>query len=144
MKRPEIEFEIHDSGYIDAAKEWLDRMARKGLPAGPVFVRLGRARRTLLQNKYLWAMCGDVSNQVKWQGVTLQKHEWKDLFMGSWRGQTPVLGIHGGVVYLGGGSSKLDKYQFSELIEMIQAFGADKKVVWSQGSWDAIKYARAK
>ena len=144
MKRPEIEFEIRDASYIEAALEWADRMARKGLQSGkPVIVRLGRARRTLLQNAYLWAMCTDVARQVQWHGQWLSKDDWKDLFMGSWRGQDPIPGINGGVVFIGGGSSKLNKTQFAEVIEMIQAFGADHEVRWSGQSRDAIEYARS-
>ena len=143
-RRPEIEFEIKSAEYIDAAKEWLDRMARKGLPAGPVFVRLGRARRTLLQNRLLWACITDVANQVEWNGQRMSRDDWKNLFMGSWRGQTPIPGINGGIVYLGGGSSKLTKQQFSEVIEMIWAFGAEHGVEWSGRSHEAIEYARAK
>ena len=48
------------------------------------------------------------------------------------------------IVYLGGGSSKLNKHQFSELIEMIWAFGAEQGVEWSGQSHEAIEYARAK
>lgn len=143
MKRPEIEYEVPDASYIEPALMWCDRMIRKGLEAGrPVVVRLGRVRRSLKQNAYLWAMCTDVARQVEWHGNWLSKEDWKDLFMGSWRGQTPVPGINGGVVFIGGGSSKLNKHQFAEVIESIQAFGAEREVRWSGMSRDAIEYAQ--
>jgi len=143
VKRPEIEYEVRDAIYIEPALEWCRRMIAKGLESGkPVVVRLGRERRSLNQNAYLWAMCTDVSQQVEWHGQRLSKDDYKDLFIGSWRGQTPVPGINGGVVFIGGGSSKLNKYQFAEVIESIQAFGADHDVKWSGMSRDAIEYAR--
>ena len=143
MKRQEVEYEVATPDEVEPAISWARSMINRGLAGGEVVViRLGRIRRTLEQNKFLWAMCADLSKQVKWHGQTLDKDDWKDLFTGSMRGQTPVPGIGGGVVFLGGGSSRLSVKQFSELIDMMQAFGAEEEVRWSKESKEAIEYAR--
>jgi hypothetical protein len=140
--RQEVEYEIREQDGIQSALAWADQMVRKGLQAGTVVMRLGRPRRTLDQNKKLWPMCTDVARQVEWHGQRLSKEDWKDLFVGSLKGQTPVPGINGGVVFIGGGSSKLNVGQFCELIESIYAFGSENGVVWSEGSKEAIDYAK--
>ena len=142
--RTEVEHEVREIDGIPSALAWADQMARKGLQRGPVVVRLGRPRRTLDQNKKLWPMCTDVSQQVEWHGQKLSKEDWKDLFVGSLKGQTPIPGINGGVVFIGGGSSKLSIRQFCDLIESIYAFGSDRGVIWSERSKEAIQYAQSR
>ena len=143
-KRQEIEHEIHEAESIPSSLAWVEAMTLKGLAGGPVVIRLGRPRRTLDQNRKLWPMCTDVARQVEWHGQQLSKEDWKDLFVGSLKGQTPIPGINGGVVFIGGGSSKLNVRQFCELIESIYAFGSEHGVIWSERSKEAIDYAKAR
>lgn len=142
--RQEIEYEIHEPEAIPAALAWAEQMTRKGLQTGAVVMRLGRPRRTLDQNKKLWPMCTDVAGQVEWHGQRLSKEDWKDLFVGSLKGQAPIPGINGGVVFIGGGSSKLNVREFCDLIESIYAFGSEHGVVWSERSKEAVEYAKAR
>lgn len=120
---------------------WAQDMAERGLAGGPVECRLGRPRRTLDQNAKLWPMCQDIASQVEWHGMKLSKEDWKDLFTGSLKGQTPMPGINGGVVFIGGGSSKLTVRQFADLIESMYAFGSEQGVLWSEKSKEARQWA---
>ena len=52
-KRREIEMIIERPEQISVAQHWVGKMASRGLPAGPVAVRLGRERRTLDQNAHI-------------------------------------------------------------------------------------------
>lgn len=142
--RQEVEQEIRGREQIPSALSWASLMVERGLQRGPVVMRLGRPRRTLDQNRKLWPMCQDVAHQVEWHGQLLSKEDWKDLFVGSLRGQTPMPGINGGVVFIGGGSSKLSVRQFVDLIESIYAFGSDHGVIWSERSKEAIQFAKSR
>ena len=133
-KRREISFDCAGREQIPFLLKWVESMALKGLEAGAVVCRLGRPRRNLDQNAKLWPMCTDVSAQVLWHGMKLSKEDWKDLFTGSLKGQNPMPGINGGVVFIGGGSSKLSVLEFCDLIESIYAFGSEHGVVWSEKS----------
>jgi hypothetical protein len=87
--------------------------------------------RTLEQNARMWAMLGDVSTQVDWHGQKLQPEEWKDVFTAALKKQRAVPGIDGGFVILGARTSKMNKRDMGELMELMEAFGAERCVVWS-------------
>ena len=87
--------------------------------------------RTLAQNKHLWACLTDVSRQVDWYGRRLSQWAWKDIFTAAHKRQDVVPGIDGGFVVLGEHTSRMSKAEMSELLEIILAFGANHKVVWS-------------
>lgn len=93
-------------------------------------VEIKPARRTLDQNAKLWPMLDDISKQVVWHGQKLSQEEWKIIFTASLRKQKVVPGIDGGFVVLGMSTSKMDKGTFSDLIELMYAFGAEHGVVW--------------
>ena len=88
-------------------------------------------KRTLDQNAKLWAMLRDLSQQVVWHGNTLADHEWKDVLTAGLKRQKVAPGIDGGFVVLGAKTSKMTKAEFSELVEMIYAFGAEHGVKWT-------------
>lgn len=92
-------------------------------------------KRTLDQNALLWPLLHEISRQVKWDGETLTPEEWKDLFTASMKKQKVVRGIDGGLVFLGDRTSKMTKADFSDLLDYIQAFGAERGVRWG----DAIQ-----
>jgi hypothetical protein len=90
--------------------------------------------RTSEQNDKMWAMLSDVS-RAKPHGRVLIPAHWKGLFM-DMCGHKPIWepSLDGdGVVNLGYKSSRLNKAQFSELIEAIAAYGAEHGVQWSDG-----------
>ena len=119
---------IRDPGGIAAVAQWVVDMADRALPAGPVVVTLGRETRSKEQNARLWAMLTDVSNQVQWHGVTMSAEDWKHVFSAAQHQQRMVPGIDGGFVALGRSTSRMDKAELSELMELIAAFGAEHGV----------------
>lgn len=104
----------------------------KGLKAGAVVVTIGRPKRNTQQNALMWALLNEVAKQVEWYGQKLQPEDWKNVCSASLTKQHPVPAIDGGVVMIGASTSKMSKQQFSDLIEVIYAFGADQGVRFSE------------
>ena len=142
MSRREITREIASEDEIPFALRWADAMARKGLAGGKVIMRLGRERRSLDQNAKLWPMLTDVAKKVEWvkdgERCFMNADEWKDLFTASLKKQSMAPGIEGGMVVLGMRTSRMNKALFSQLIELIYAFGAERGVEWSDTSQQTI------
>ena len=90
------------------------------------------ATRTLDQNSLLWPLLGEISKQVDWYGNKLTAEEWKDVLTASLKQQKVVPGIDGGFVVVGMSTSKMGKKEFSDLIELIYAFGAQHNVVFKE------------
>lgn len=82
------------------------------------------------QNARLWAMLTEVSEQVKWYGHRLTADEWKDVFSASLKRTKVVPGLDGGFVVCGQSTSRMTKSEMSELQTLIEAFGADKGVIF--------------
>jgi hypothetical protein len=91
-------------------------------------IEVRQEQRSLDQNRRLWAMLTDVSNQVIWYGQTLTAEEWKHVFTAAQTKQRVVPGIEGGFVALGQSTSKMTKAEMSELQTLIEAFGAQQGV----------------
>ena len=125
-----IQIIIRSSDGITARLEYAKSMILKGLEGGAVVMELKRENRTLAQNRKLWPMLADVSGQVEWYDRRLADEDWKDIFTAALKGSDVVPGIDGKMVVLGLHSSKLNKQEFSDLIELIHAFGAEHDVVW--------------
>lgn len=90
--------------------------------------KFSEATRTLDQNAKLWALLSEVSDQVEWYGQKLTAEEWKDVFSASLKRQKVVPGLDGGFVVCGQRTSKIGKKEFSDLIELINAFSAERGV----------------
>lgn len=88
-------------------------------------------KRSTDQNRKLWAMLHDLSDQVIWHGNKLADHEWKDVLTAGLKRQRVAPGIDGGFVVLGAKTSKMTKAEFSELVEMLYHFGAQQGVKWT-------------
>jgi hypothetical protein len=95
-------------------------------------VTVAEPTRTLEQNAKLWPMLTDVSRQVDWYGQRLTPEEWKDVFSAALKAQKVVPGLNGGFVVCGQSTSKMGKREFSDLLEVMFAFGAEKGVQWSE------------
>lgn len=95
-------------------------------------VKVQEATRTLDQNSKLWPMLGDIAKQVQWHGLRLTDDEWKDVFSAALKRQKVVPGLDGGFVVLGQRTSRMPKSEFSQLIELMYAFGAEHDVVWTE------------
>lgn len=101
-------------------------------PDGMVVV-IQDATRSLEQNAKLWACLTDISRQVEWYGQHLEPGEWKDVFSASLKRQKVVPGLDGGFVVCGQSTSKMGKKEFSDLLELAQAFGAERGVRFTEG-----------
>jgi hypothetical protein len=88
-------------------------------------------RRSNGQNAMMWAILGDISDQVEWHGERLSKRDWKWVFTAAIRKQRMVPGIEGDMVYLGEPTSGMSKKEMSDMIDLMLSFGVDHGVVWS-------------
>ena len=85
--------------------------------------------RTLEQNAKLWALLGEIAAQVIWHGRKLDAESWKHIFTSSLKRMDVVPNLDGtGFVALGLSTSKMTKKELAELIELIEAFGAQHDV----------------
>jgi hypothetical protein len=107
--------------------------AVRAAPAGYV-IEIREPTRTLDQNALLWPLLTEVSRQVDWYGQKLTEDEWKDVFTAGLRKQKAVPGIDGGFVMVGSKTSRMNKREFSELVELIYAFGAERGVKFQEAA----------
>ena len=107
--------------------------AVRNAPAGYV-IEVREPTRTLDQNALLWPLLTEVSKQVDWYGQRLTEDEWKDVFTAGLRKQKAVPGIDGGFVMVGSKTSRMNKREFSELVELIYAFGAERGVKFQEAA----------
>jgi hypothetical protein len=91
-----------------------------------------KEKRSSEQNRKLWATLGEIANQVEWYGEKLTADDWKHILSASLRKQRAVPGIDGGFVVLGLSTSKMDKAEMSELLELAMAFGAQQGVQFAE------------
>ena len=117
------EFVIHKGNRETLAEKLL------ALPTG-WRVEFKEAKRTVPQNDRLWAMLTALSVQLKWHGQRLSPEDWKLVTMAALNQELRLVpNIHGnGFVQLGRSSSKLSKAEMSELMELIEAFAAERGV----------------
>lgn len=84
--------------------------------------------RSLAQNARLWAMLGEISQQVDWYGQRLTADEWKDVFSAALKRTKVVPGLDGGFVVCGQSTSKMTIAEMSEMQTLMEAFGAERGV----------------
>lgn len=89
-------------------------------------VTIKEPTRTLEQNALLWELLHQVSEKVDWYGNKLTAEEWKNVFTAALKKEKVVPGINGGFVVLGQSTSRMGKKEFSDLIELINAFMAER------------------
>jgi hypothetical protein len=96
-------------------------------------VTLKEATRSLDQNARLWATLAEVSRQVDWYGRKLSPEDWKHVFSSSLRKLDVVPNLDGtGFVALGLSTSSMSKREFSDMLELIYSFGAERGVVFAE------------
>lgn len=88
--------------------------------------------RTLEQSARMWAMLNEVSRQVVWHGRKLTSEEWKIVFSAALKKQEVIPGIDGGFVAMGQSTSKMTKREMADLMTLIEAFGAQHDVKFSE------------
>lgn len=85
--------------------------------------------RSTAQNSRMWAMLADIANQVEWYGKKLTPTDWKHIFSASLRKLDVVPNLDGtGFVALGMSTSSMTVREMSDLIELMNSFGAEKGV----------------
>ena len=95
-------------------------------------VTIAERTRSLDQNALLWALLHELSVQTDWHGMKLSPDEWKDLMSAGLTKSKVVPNMEGnGFVILGQRTSKMGKREFSDLCELILAFGAERGVRFS-------------
>lgn len=102
------------------AADWLSKAPRN------TRVEFKAPRRSIPQNDRMWSMLTDVACQVSWHGIKLTPDDWKLVFLDALKREVRMVpNIDGnGFVNLGRSSSDLTKQEFSDLMELIAAFGA--------------------
>ena len=115
----------------------------------PVIIEAREESRTDKQNRLMWPLLKDLSDQVSWYGEKLEQAEWKDLItvlvsqmQNPEREQKSAPGINGGRVYFGVRTSQSSKRYMVEVIEAIYWFGTDRNVKFSEKSNSRIAWAQ--
>lgn len=91
--------------------------------------------RSLDSNALLWVILEAFSKQLKWavngQMTQMEAEDWKNVLTAAFRQESSRMaqGLNGGFVFLGMRTSKMDKQEFSEFLEFIQATAALRGVV---------------
>lgn len=100
----------------------------RSVPVGTT-VEFRAPRRSSDQNALMWSLLTQISKQVDWYGQKLTPDDWKDVLTASLRRTRVVPGIDAGTfVPLGMRTSQMTKAEISDLLELIQAFGAERGV----------------
>lgn len=100
--------------------------AVRNAPAG-FSVTVAEPSRNLEQNAALWAILSEVSEHVVWHGRKLTPEDWKHIFTASLKRMDVVPNLEGtGFVALGLSTSKMSKREFSDLLELVNAFAAER------------------
>lgn len=85
--------------------------------------------RSSRQNRLMWDILTDISNQVDWYGQKYDPESWKDILTAGLRKEQRLApGINGGLVALGARTSKMSVKEMNELLEFCQWFAAEKGV----------------
>jgi len=104
----------------------------------PKTVTINDEDRSAEQNKKLHAMLADIARQVEHAGMKWDVTIWKRLCTAAWLRETGasiqmIPAIDGqGIDVLYERTSKLSVKKCAELIEWVQAFGAEHDVKWTQ------------
>lgn len=94
------------------------------------------ATRTSPQNAKMWAMLGDIAEQVEHNGMKLSPNDWKVLGMHALGEEMRIVPSWDKteLVPLGRQSSRLTVQEMSDLIEKLYQIGAEAGVIWKRES----------
>lgn len=114
----------------------MDRQkAIKWISQAPINTRVDfkAPKRSVPQNDRMWAMLTEVAGQIDYHGTKLTPDDWKLIFLdGLKREMRIVPNLDGnGFVNLGRSSSDLSKAEMADLITLIEAWGLQHGVVFS-------------
>ena len=113
----------------------------------PLVLDIKEPTRTLEQNRKMWPLLKDLSDQVIWFGNKYDSDDWKDLITAmvaksKKQEQRMAPGLDGGVVMFGQRTSKMTIPQMVEVIEAIYWFGTQQNVAFSEKSLIEIEWAK--
>lgn len=113
----------------------------------PLVVDIKEPSRTDEQNRKMWPLLKDLSEQVIWFGSKYDKEDWKDLITAmiaksKKQEQRMAPGLDGGIVMFGQRTSKMSIPQMVEVIEAIYWFGTQQHVIFSEKSKLEIEWAK--
>lgn len=93
-------------------------------------------KRSLPQNDRMWALLTEIAQQLPWHGIKLAADDWKLIFLDALKREVRMVpNIEGnGFVNLGRSSSDLSKDEMSDLMTLIEAFGAEHNVLFHDHS----------
>lgn len=121
--------------YITLADDKFRQKAVEKIMSAPDGTRLEfrSPKRSTDQNALLWARLSAIAKQLEWYGRYLSAEDWKDVLSASLRKTRVVPGIDEGTfVPLGMRTSQMTKQEFSDLLELIAAFGAERGVTFPE------------
>lgn len=106
-------------------------------PDGYVFAAPAEPTASDATKRKMWAMLADVARQRQWpvNGVMqwVPKEAWKDIFTAALvKEQRTAKGLYGGEVLLGESTSGMSQRKMGDLIELMNAWGANNDIVWSE------------
>ena len=121
---------IRTADQIPSALQWAGEAARRGLEGGKaVVLAVTRQTRSDDQNRRMWALLGEIAEQVDWHGQKYDAETWKILLMRGWGREARLIpAIGGGVTMIDDRSSRLTVAEMAELQEYMAAFGVDHGV----------------
>lgn len=113
----------------------------------PLILDVKESTRTAQQNRKLWPLLKDLSDQVLWFGNKYDSDDGKDLITAmvaksKRQEQRMAPGIDGGIVMFGQRTSKMTVKQMVEVIEAIYWFGTQQNVKFSDKSRIEIEWAK--
>lgn len=113
----------------------------------PLILDVKESTRTAIQNRKMWPLLKDLSDQVLWFGNKYDSDDWKDLITAlvaktKKQEQRMAPGLDGGVVMFGQRTSKMTLPQMVEVIETIYWFGTQQGVTFSEQSRNEIEWAK--
>ena len=117
-------------GHKALSQAWTECLKPMLIGGHRMVLEVKKETRSSEQNRRLWAMLTEVSQQVDWYGQKLSAEDWKHVFTASLKKQRAVPGIDGGFVVLGQSTSKMTKAEMTELQDLIEAFAAERGIVF--------------
>lgn len=108
-------------------KRWAD-----GVPDLTRVVWMG-PKRSIPQNDAYWAALTDISRQATYHGLKLPPEDWSQLFLDALNREFRIVpNLDGtGFVNLRHSSSQLSHSEFSDLLEIVRAWGAANEIKFS-------------
>lgn len=117
-------------GHFAVLNAWAEVIKPLLLDGKKLVVEIRREKRSDGMNRRMWSMLTDVSQQVEWYGHHLTPEEWKCMFTASLKKLQARPGIDGGMVVCGLSTSDMTNAEMSELLALMEAFGADNEVAF--------------